>query len=154
MIQQKSTYSPHQLSFLWRAVWKSKALKKKKKIYTVMVQAVVMVTDWSVGDLAGSFAVWVETLLPVKQSDVEALHRVCSPLTSVFMATGAGDAQSPKSIQTEHCSVKRVSNLFSAIFTYAILSTKARMPFVQHKTCSFYEVGQVLSFSHPFCMTI
>ncbi len=35
------------------------------------------------GDLAGSFAVWVETLLPVKQSDVEALHWVCSPQLSV-----------------------------------------------------------------------
>lgn len=60
----------------------------------MMVQAVVMVTDWvSVGDLAGSFVVWVQTLLPVKQSDVEAQHWVCSPLTSMFMITEAGEAQ-------------------------------------------------------------
>lgn len=54
----------------------------------------------SAGDLTGSFAVWVETLLPVKQSDVEALHRVCSPLTSVFMAIGTGDAQLESKVNT------------------------------------------------------
>lgn len=52
------------------------------------------------GDLAGSFAVWVETLLPVKQSVVEALHWVCSPLTSVFMGTEAGDAQLESKVNT------------------------------------------------------
>ncbi len=102
-----------------------------------MVQAVVMVTDWiwgvSVGDLAGSFAVWVETLLPVKQSDVEALHWVCSPLTSVFMATGAGHAQ-----------------LESKVGTNRALQCEKHVKPVQ---CNFYPCDSFNKSKNAFCST-
>lgn len=93
------------------------------------------------GDLAGSFAVWVETLLPVKQSVVEALHWVCSPLTSVFMGTEAGDAQLESKVNTNRA--LQCEELLSAIFTY--------MRFLQQKQEWLLfntKHGQV------FCMTI
>lgn len=84
------------------------------------------------GDLAGSFAVWVETLLPVKQSVVEALHWVCSPLTSVFMGTEAGDAQLESKVNTNRAlqCEERVETAQCHFYLCAIFATKARMAFV------------------------